>query len=120
MNKIQLLTEFLREEIRFILFERKYLTEDVAVISKVDAVRKIRAHKGQIFTVAFIKKTDGTQRIMNCRLGVTRYLKGGVLPYDAKAKGYIPVYDLQKKAYRILNTNTLTALKIGGEAWKVQ
>jgi hypothetical protein len=94
-------------------------TEPAGSISKADAKTLIKATKGKFFTVTFIKK-DGTTRVMNCRLGVKAYLKGGELPYDPEPKGLIPVYDMGKQEYRIINTNTITNIKIGNKEFKVQ
>jgi hypothetical protein len=88
-------------------------------ISKEQAEQLIRATKGKFFTVTFTKK-DGTTRVMNARLGVKAYLKGGELPYDAASKGLIPVFDIPKRAYRIVNLNTITNLKIGNNEYNVQ
>jgi hypothetical protein len=88
-------------------------------ISHQDAKQLIRDTKGKFFTVTFIKK-DGTTRVMNARLGVKVYLKGGELPYDANEKGLIPVYDIQKKSYRMVNINTISNLKIGNKEYQVQ
>ena len=87
-------------------------------ISKDEAKKLIKDTKGKFFTVTFIKK-DGTTRVMNARLGVKAYLKGGELPYDADAKGLIPVFDIPKRAYRIVNLKTITDLKIGNNTYKV-
>jgi hypothetical protein len=94
-------------------------TEPAGSISKTDAKTLIKATKGKFFTVTFIKK-DGTTRVMNCRLGVKAYLKGGELPYDPELKGLIPVYDMGKQEYRMINTNTITNIKIGNKEFKVQ
>lgn len=68
---------------------------------------------GNIFSVQFVKK-DGTLREMVCRLGVKKHLKGGTLNYDAKSRGLLPVFDMQKQAYRMINTKTLISAKING------
>lgn len=68
--------------------------------------------KGKFFTVTFIKK-DGSERVMNARLGVKKYLKGGELKYNPAEMGMIPVYDMGAKGYRMVNTNTIKNLKIG-------
>lgn len=73
-------------------------------------------NKGQIFSVQFTKK-DGTLRDMVCRLGVKKYLKGGKLKFDAKSMGYLPVFDMQKQAYRMINVNTLISAKINNEKY---
>jgi hypothetical protein len=89
------------------------------VISKDEAKQLIKATKGKFFTVTFIKK-DGNPRVMNAKLGVKKYLKGGELPYDPEEKGLIPVYDMQKGAYRSVNVSTITNLKIGNKEYQVQ
>lgn len=88
-------------------------------ITRDQAAKIIRDTRGKFFTVTFIKK-DGTTRVMNARLGVKAYLKGGELPYDAAAKGLIPVFDIPKRAYRIVNLNTITHLKVGNNDYQVQ
>lgn len=75
-------------------------------------------NKGNIFSVQFLKK-DGTLRDMVCRLGVKKHLKGGTLKFDAKSKGLLPVFDMQKQAYRMINTNTLVKAKINGVIYDI-
>lgn len=83
-----------------------------------NAVKLIQSTSGKIFTVSFIKK-DGTLRKMNCRLGVTKHLKGGELAFDPKEYDLVPVFDVQKNAYRMINTDTLVEITVGGETYKV-
>ena len=73
----------------------------------------IELAQNKIFSVQFVKK-DGTIRDMVCRLGVKKHLKGGELKFDAKGRGLLPVFDMQKEAYRMINTKTLIKAKIGG------
>ena len=75
--------------------------------------------KNQIFSVVFIKK-DGTVREMVCRLGVKKHLKGGELGYDARALNCLPVFDMQKQEYRMINFNTLLKIKISGVEYSVE
>lgn len=75
--------------------------------------------KNQIFSAVFIKK-DGTVREMVCRLGVKKHLKGGELGYDARALNYLPVFDMQKQEYRMINFNTLLKIKISGVEYSVE
>jgi hypothetical protein len=93
------------------------------IISKEEAKRLIKATNGKFFTVTFIKK-DGSVRVMNARLGVKAYLKGGELPYDAESKGLIPARDMQApdkaRGYRVINVNTITHLKIGRNEYDVE
>ena len=74
----------------------------------MDYATKILNSNGKIFTVTFLKK-DGSLRVLNGRLGVTKYLKGGsstLNPAD-----YITVYDLQSKGYRAVNKSSIIDLK---------
>ena len=88
-------------------------------ITTEQAKQLIKDTKGKFFTVTFIKK-DGSTRVMNARLGVKAYLKGGVLPYNPEEKNLIPVYDMQKHAYRIISVGTIKNLKIGNNEYVVQ
>lgn len=87
-------------------------------IDTTNAVKLIRSTKGKIFTVSFVKK-DGTLRKMNCRLGVTKHLKGGELAFDPKEYDLISVFDLQKNAYRMINVDTLVEVSVNGESFEV-
>jgi len=75
-----------------------------------------KARSGKIFTVTFRKK-DGTIRAMNARLGVTKGLTGKGLAWKPTSKGMLPVYDVQKRAYRMVNFNTLQSIKMEGKTY---
>ena len=83
-------------------------------------VTELRSLVGEnsIFTVDFIKK-DGTLRTMNCRLGVTRHLKGGELGYNAKEKNLLPVFDMAAGAYRMINVSTIIEIRFNKQVIKV-
>lgn len=66
---------------------------------------------GKMVTVTFIKQ-DGSTRILNGRLGVKKYLKGGKL--NTNSAEYISIYDVQNKGYRSINRNTIVALRMQG------
>jgi hypothetical protein len=71
-------------------------------------VDRILFSNGKIFSVEFIKK-DGTKRLMNCRLGVTKHLKGGSSTLDPEK--FITVYDLQSEGYRAINKDSIINVK---------
>ena len=75
----------------------------------------INNSKGRIFSSVFIKK-DGTHRLMNARLKVTKHLKKEAKPrpYQQSKYNLITVFDMQKKSYRMINLNTLQELTIDG------
>lgn len=72
--------------------------------------------EGRIFSVYF-RKNDGTMRNMTCRTGVKAHLKGGSLPYDPKVKRKLPVFDMSKQDYRMVNLDTLVSFNIGRETF---
>ena len=78
--------------------------------SKVFA-NMIEQSNGKMVTVSFIKQ-DGSLRVLNGRLGVKKYLKGGKSSVDANE--YISIYDVQNKGYRSINRNTIVALRMQG------
>lgn len=68
----------------------------------------------KIFTVEFIKK-DGSLRVMNCRLGVTKHLQGGELKHNPSDLNHLIVYDMQSQGYRTINVNTLKSIRFEGK-----
>lgn len=71
----------------------------------------LRATDGKFFTVTFIKK-DGSVRVMNCRLGVKKHLKGGTSTLDAEK--FLTVWDTQAKGYRAVNFDTVQSVAVDG------
>lgn len=67
---------------------------------------------GRFVTVSFIKK-DGSRRVLNGRLGVTKHLKGGQSTLDANK--FITIYDVQSKGYRAINRSAIESVTIGGQ-----
>jgi hypothetical protein len=77
----------------------------------------------RFFGVKFIKKTDNSIRTMLCKIGVKNWngqsqIKGGGLKYNPESKGLLPVWDVNKGAYRMVNINTLLELRFKGKTFK--
>lgn len=70
---------------------------------------QILATKGKIFGVTFIKK-DGSERRMTARLGVRKDIKGVGLSFNPDERNLIVVFDMRKRAYRMINLLTITSL----------
>jgi hypothetical protein len=62
----------------------------------------------KIFSAEFVKK-DGSIRKIVGRTGVTKHLKPNAKPqaYKPSERGYVTIYDFQKKDYRLINVQTL-------------
>lgn len=72
----------------------------------------IESSNGKIVSVTFTK-ADGTLRVMTCRLGVTKHLKGGESTLDNSK--YLTVFDMAKKGYRAINRETIQSVRLSGE-----
>ena len=59
-------------------------------------------------TVTFVKQ-NGELRTMNCRVGVTKHLKGG--KNCVNVEKYVTVYDMQSQGYRTINRDTIVDVK---------
>lgn len=73
----------------------------------------------KIFSVDFIKK-DGSLRKMNCRLGVRKHLKGGELKFDTVEKNLLPVFDMEKQGYRIINVSTIREIRYNNKTFTLE
>lgn len=72
---------------------------------------------GAIFSVEFIKRTDGSTRKMVCRLGVRKHLKGGGTHYNASQRNLLTVFDMENKGYRSIPAESIKRLIVGGQTF---
>jgi len=78
----------------------------------------IRRKAGKtIFRCTFTKRTTNEQRVMVCRLEVAKDIKGVGMGYDPAKADLITVWDMQKHAYRMINLQAVTELKIRGKVY---
>ena len=90
-----------------------------AKISSLEAGQMVSEYDGsKFFTVSFIKRGDGSLRVMNCRKGVKKHLKGGKIAYDPKSKGLVGIWDAQveagKNAYRMISLEAIKSVVMDG------
>jgi len=81
------------------------------------AIRELAG--GTIFSLKFIKRSNGELREMVCRLGVKKHLatNGRERAYDPAEKGLLCVYDLQKKGYRSIPLENILEIRIKGKVY---
>ena len=67
------------------------------------------------FTAKFYRK-DGSERVMQCRLGVKKHLTGGddKRNYDPEKFNHLVVYSLDSKGYRVITLDNLIWIKARG------
>lgn len=89
-------------------FERKaYPPEDLPPIGREAArehiERAARERPGSVQRVRFVKRTNGELRVMRFRLLDGERAKCTRFQFDPKAKGLLPVYDVEKQVQRFVN-----------------
>jgi len=82
---------------------------------KVDRKNLLELFANQIVNVKFEKRTTGEVRSMNCRIGVTKHLKGGKAAYSAAQKGLLTVFDMTKKSYRSIPLEGIQSVTTGSQ-----
>ena len=80
-------------------------------INRTRAKELIKESKGLIFSTTFIKK-DNTVRTLTSRTGKQYTPTGKKQPYKPEEFNMMALYDMKKKAFRMLNLNTLITLSI--------
>ena len=94
-------------------------TNDPKKITRIRAF--LRGTLGQIMTVKFTKRTTGEERTMVCRTGVKRHLKDPTAPQSLSLarqdieNTLLRVFDMQKRAYRMISLESVREIKSGGE-----
>ena len=92
------------------------------MMKKIDrntAKKYIYETNGKFFSAVFTKK-NGDIRLMTCRLGVKKGVKGVGLRFKPQDKGLMTVFDIHKDGHRFLNLMTLKSLKIRGNEYQVE
>jgi hypothetical protein len=117
------------------LVHKGKILEAKAMIDSVEVVKLDKAHgllsevkssgSSEFFTVEFIKRTTGELRVMNCRFGVTKHLKGGELSFDPVEKGLLIVYEVPVGAptgggYRSIPMESIQRLTLRGKTYLVE
>ena len=93
--------------------ERLITTEDVRA--------EMVTNGFEFSSVTFIKRSDGSTRVMNYRLGVTKHLRqnGKGQGYDPKQHNLITVYDMTQKGYRSIPIDGVLSIRKGNETLTV-
>lgn len=71
------------------------------------------SNDGRIFTIEFVKK-DGSLRKLNGRRGVRQGTNGRGMKYNPIKRGLLPVFDMQKMGWRMVNFDTIVSYTIHG------
>ena len=90
-------------------------------VSQSQAQQIIKGYKGrQFFTVEFVKRSNGEDRVMNCRKGVSKGVRGGGLRFDPASKGLVSVFDIPKGQYRFISLDNIKRISLKGKRYIVK
>jgi len=98
------------------------ITKDEA---KEILAKPANGQKDLFFTVCFVKRTTGEERIMNCRRGVKKYTNGVGMAYNPAKKGLIPVWEKRKDGstgadcYRMIALENVLWINTNGQRFIV-
>ena len=85
---------------------------------KIEQVKKMLQDNnktGNIYSVSFQKRTDGSIRKMICRGKVFKGLRGGTLKFNPLERDLVQVYDMRKKGYRFIPCENVLSVKAKGK-----
>jgi len=68
---------------------------------------------GKIFSANFTK-ANGSERVINCRIGVQKNLKGVGIKYDTRKAHNLIVWDMNAEGYRTIKTDRLNWIRVQG------
>lgn len=71
----------------------------------------------RIFTVEFIKRSDGQVRVLNGRLGVHRGQLGEGQRYDPERNNLVTVFDMKNEGYRAIPLESINWIKANGKLY---
>ena len=88
-------------------------------VKKVLKVLQDNNKTGNIYSVSFQKRTDGSIRKMICRGKVVKGLRGGTLKFNPLERDLVQVYDMRKKGYILVPCENVISIKAKGkyEEW---
>lgn len=89
-------------------------------ISKSTATAMIKGSSGKVFGVSFVKRTTGEVRTMSARTGVRKYITGEGLKFSPSQYNLVTVFDMNKRAYRMVNLEGVTGLNMEGATYEVE
>lgn len=86
-------------------------------ITVQECLKHIQSLNGKIFSIIFVKRTDGNFREMVCRCDVKSHLVDNPSkpPIDFRKHNLLSVWDMQKQGYRCIPHEGIAGIKIDGE-----
>ncbi|MHC4336645.1 MAG: AP2 domain-containing protein [Planctomycetota bacterium] len=88
-------------------------------IRRRNIYRWLSATKGRLFSVTFIKRSDGTERTVVARVGVTRGQKHKGMPFNPRERKLVVVFDVCERKYKCIPIEGIEAVCCRGRRYRV-
>jgi hypothetical protein len=81
--------------------------------------RWLGATRGRVFSVTFIRRSDGLERTILGRVGVFKGTKGRPMPYRPGQCKLMVVYDMNARQHKTIPVDGIEAVRFGGKRYRV-
>lgn len=106
---------------------REEQSELVVPVDEYEAEWLINYSGGELVSIVFVKRSNGTMRKLTGRKKVTAHLKGGEMKYDAQSKDLIKIFDMGVAAkneehdpgYRTIPIEGIVRFRLDGIVYEV-
>ena len=88
-------------------------------IRRGNIYRWLTATKGRLFSVTFIKRSDGRERTIVARVGATRGQKHKGMPFNPRDRKLIVVFDVNERKYKCIPVEGIEAVCCRGRRYRV-
>jgi len=88
-------------------------------IRRRNIYRWLTATRGRLFSVTFIKRSDGSERTIVARVGVTRAQKHKGMGFNPRGKKLIVVFDVTERKYKCVPIEGIEAVCCRGRRYRV-
>jgi hypothetical protein len=80
-------------------------------MNRTELLTRLNSRKGKIFSIQFIKRSNGELRKMTARLGVKKNIVGTGSPFSVESANLITVYSMADKGYRNIPVEGILEIK---------
>jgi len=88
-------------------------------IRRRNIYRWLTATKGRLFSVTFIKRSDGSERTIVARVGVRRAQKHKGMRFNPRGRKLIVVFDVNERKYKCIPVEGIEAVCCRGRRYRV-
>jgi hypothetical protein len=88
-------------------------------LTRRNIYRWLMATAGRIFSVTFITRTTGEEKMLSARVGVRKKQNGAGLRFNPRKKKLIVVFDMHSRAYKTIPIDGIEAVTYRARRYRV-